>query len=136
MSATSIKGAFIIPAPSRESGRAEDYSAVDREAAPRARFLRQILTFAGWRTQALEAFLLLAVIAGAQRYLGGLGEIPGLPHPYWLPVLLASCQYGMRGGLIATVAASFVYFIGLSPPSAVEDFYTYGKLVTIQPALW
>ena len=115
MSATSVKNVFISPAFSRDSGGAGDRMAADREAAPSARPLRNLLAFAGWRTQALEAFLLLALIASAQRYLIGVGEIPGLPHPYCLPVLLASCQYGMRGGLIAAVAASFAYFLGLSP---------------------
>ena len=96
----------------------------------------EMLSLAGWRRQALETFVFLAVIAVLQRRLFGAAEIPGLPHPYWLPVLLASCQYGVKGGMIATVAASLVYLFGLPPPSAAQDFYAYAATVAIQPAAW
>jgi hypothetical protein len=84
----------------------------------------------------VETLVFLAVITVLQRWVFGAAEIPGLPHPYWLPVLLASCQYGLSGGMIAAVAASVVYWFGLSPPSAAQDFYAYSAIVAVQPAVW
>lgn len=134
MSTTSIKSGFaVLPPDSHEAG---GYSVNGAGAVHGGRSLFEALSLAGWRRQALEIFVFLAVIAISQRSLFGVGEIPGLPHPYWLPVLLASCQYGVRGGMIATVAASALYFFGLSPQSAAQDFYTYAGMVAIQPAAW
>jgi hypothetical protein len=86
--------------------------------------------------QALETFVFLAVITILQRNFPGAGEVPGLPNLYWVPVLLASCQYGVTGGMVAAVAASLVYALGLSPQSAAQDFYAYARTVAIQPAAW
>ncbi|RBP07131.1 hypothetical protein DFR50_12961 [Roseiarcus fermentans] len=92
--------------------------------------------FAGWRRQALETTAFLAVIAVGAHRLAGDADLAGLPHPYWLPVLLASCQYGVSGGMIAAVVASGVYVLGLSPQSAAQDFYAYARNVAVQPAMW
>jgi len=136
MSSTSIKGGFVEPALSRYAQTAEGYTDDDSIAARRGRSLLETLSLVGWPRQVLETLFFLGVIAVSQRRLFGVAEIPGLPHPYWLPVLLASCQYGMRGGMIATAAASVVYFFGLSPPSAAQDFYAYVRMVAVQPAAW
>ncbi|MBR0858122.1 hypothetical protein [Bradyrhizobium liaoningense] len=79
---------------------------------------------------------MLGAITVLQRWLFGTVDVVGLPHPYWLPVLLASCQYGVNGGLIASIAASAIYLAQLSPPSAVQDYYAYARLIAIQPAIW
>ena len=136
MSTTSIKNDFVVPALPRRAHEAGGYSAEDGDVARQGRSLLEVLLLAGWRRQILETLVFLAVIAVLQRRLFGAAEIPGLPHPYWLPVLLASCQYGVRGGMIATLAASVVYFLGLSPPSAAQDFYAYAGMVAVQPAAW
>lgn len=90
----------------------------------------------GWRRQALETIALLAVLAIGQRRVSSGADISGLPHPYWLPVLLASCQYGAAGGMIAAVAASAAYVLELSPQSAAQDFYAYARTAALQPAMW
>jgi hypothetical protein len=136
MSTNSIKNDFVVPALSGDSREAGDYTTGDGSRAHRERSLLGMLSFGRWGKQVLETFVFLAVIVVAQGRLFGAAEIPGLPHPYWLPVLLASCQYGVSGGMIATVAASAVYFFGLSPPSATEDFYSYAGMVAVQPAAW
>jgi hypothetical protein len=136
MSATSIKSG--AGAPALPSGRREaaSYSASDGAAAHREPPLLEVLSLASWRRPLLETLVFLAVMVVLQRRFLGVAEIPGLPHPYWLPVLLASCQYGLRGGMIATVAASVVYWLGLAPPSASQDFYAYAGMVAVQPAAW
>jgi hypothetical protein len=136
MSTPSIKNGYVVPALPLDSHQAGAYRAGNGGAPPRGRSLLQMLSLAGWRRQVLETLVFLAVIVVSQRCLFGAAEIPGLPHPYWLPVLLASCQYGVSGGMIATVAASVVYLFGLSPASAAQDFYAYGRMVAIQPATW
>lgn len=136
MSTTSIKSGFVVQTFSRDCLEAGGNMATDDGAAHREPQLLDMLSLAGWRKPVLETFALLAVIAVLQRWVFGAAEIPGLPHPYWLPVLLASCQYGVSGGMIAAVAASLVYWFGLSPPSAAQDFYTYVGMVAIHPAAW
>jgi hypothetical protein len=61
----------------------------------------------------------------------------GMPHPYWIPVLLMSSQYGVLGGLFASVVAGMAYFVIDAPPqSAALDFYSYAGTVAGQPAAW
>jgi hypothetical protein len=60
-----------------------------------------------------------------------------MPHPYWIPVLLMSSQYGVLGGLFASVVATMAYFVIDAPPqSAALDFYSYAGTVAGQPAAW
>jgi hypothetical protein len=136
MSASSVKNDFVIPRVGRRSDEFGNFLGVARADEPRSPWLRERLSLAGWRGQALESIVLLVLIAAIRRIFVGDVDIPGLPHPYWIPVLLGSCQYGIRGGVIATIASSVFYFLDLSPPSAVQDFYAYSKMVSIQPALW
>jgi hypothetical protein len=86
--------------------------------------------------QASEALVLLGVVTVLQHRFPSIAEVPALSNLYWIPVLLASCQYGLGGGTIATIAASALYLLWLSPQSAAQDFYAYGRIVAIQPAVW
>jgi hypothetical protein len=48
-----------------------------------------------------------------------------------------SGQYGIMGGLFATLAATVAFFIGgLPPQSATQDFYAYAGIVAAQPCAW
>jgi hypothetical protein len=136
MSSTSIKGDLAVPASVKN--RAEDRrTRIGGGGVPHRELpLLEILSLTEWRRLLLETFLMLGVITALQHWLFGTVGVPGLPHPYWLPILLASCQYGVNGGLIASVAASVIYFAQLSPPSAAEDYYAYARTVAVQPATW
>ena len=136
MSAASVNKGLVAPELSGNSYDAHNYVANGGGFARRARLPSRLISLTGWRRQILETFVFLAMIAVFQRQWSGVEEIPGLPHPYWLPVLLASCQYGVRGGMVATVAASVVYWFGLPPPSAAQDFYTYAGTVAVHPSAW
>ena len=139
MSTTPIKNALMVPAFPRDYREPEAYGTSDGAAAHAAHKeppLLEMISLAVWRKRLVETLVFLAVITVLQRWVFGAAEIPGLPHPYWLPVLLASCQYGMSGGMIAAVAASVTYWFGLSPPSAAQDFYAYAAVVAVQPATW
>ena len=98
--------------------------------------LLEMLSLSGWRWLALEPLGLLAAIAALRHWFFGDAELTGILHPYGLVVLLASSQYGVTGGMIATVAAALAYLFELSPPSAVQDFYAYAGMVAVQPTAW
>lgn len=136
MSAASVHKGLVAPDLTGNSYDAHNYVTKDGGIARRAWLPSRLIALTGWRRQLLETLAFLAVIVFLQRRWSGVEEIPGLPHPYWLPVLLASCQYGVRGGMVATVAASAVYWFGLSPKSAAQDFYTYAGTVAVHPATW
>ncbi len=109
---------------------------IDHRAARQEPRLVEILALTHWRKSLAETVPLLALATLLQRWLGGLDAIPGVPHPYWLPVLLAASQYGMSAGLVTTIAASLLYWLELSPASAAQDYYAYAGSVAVQPALW
>ena len=136
MSAMGVTKGLVVSEPLGNSDGALNYVADDVEVVPQGGVLRRLTSLAGWQRQILETFVFLAMIAALQRRWSGAEEIPGLPHPYWLPVLLASCQYGVRGGMVAAVAASAVYWFALPPASAAQDFYTYAGTVAVHPATW
>jgi hypothetical protein len=136
MSTTSIKSDLAVPAPVRNRGEDRSVRIGDGGVAHRELPLLEMLSLTEWRRLLLETLVILGVITALQHWQFGSFEVSGLPHPYWLPVLLASCQYGINGGMIAAVATSIVYFAQLSPASAVQDYYTYARTVAVQPATW
>jgi hypothetical protein len=98
--------------------------------------LLEILSLSNWRRLTLETLAILAAAALFRFCFPHVSEIPGLPHPYWVPVLLISSQYGVVGGALAAVATSIAYVLELPPASAAQDFYAYASTVTLPPALW
>ena len=59
------------------------------------------------------------------------------PHPFWLPVLLISVQYGTAGGLFAAIAASVILLTGNLPQQQIsQDFYQYLFAVSLKPMMW
>ncbi|MDB5656750.1 MAG: hypothetical protein JWQ94_4363 [Tardiphaga sp.] len=130
MSATSINNAFETPRGGPEDRDAADKAVMHREWKP------QLPAIANWRRPFLEILLLVVVIAIWRSRSVDIADFPGLPHPYWLVVLLASCQYGTTGGLIATIMACFPYWFERELPSATQDFYSYAGAVAVQPAAW
>jgi hypothetical protein len=72
-----------------------------------------------------------------QRWLPSVAASTAMPHPFWIPVLLMSAQYGIMGGLFATLSATAVFFLtGLPPQSPMQDFYSYAAVVAAQPCAW
>jgi hypothetical protein len=59
------------------------------------------------------------------------------PHPFCLPVLLLSAQYGTVSGLTAAMAAIALSWIaGWPAQNFGEDFYAYSLRLWHQPMLW
>jgi len=136
MSTTSIEGRFVFPAIPRDCDKSPGYGGSDRRVARTEPGLLAILSLSSWRMLMLETLVLLALMAALRHWFSGVIQIPGMPHPYWLPVLLASSHYGVTGGMIATAAASVVYLFELSPQSAAQDFYAYARMAAVQPTAW
>lgn len=59
------------------------------------------------------------------------------PHPFWIPVLLLSLQYGTVSGLLAaTVAIALTTLNGFPEQSTSDSFFTYFLKIWIEPILW
>jgi hypothetical protein len=136
MSTTSIEGKFVLPAIPRDCDKGAGYGVSNGCAERTEPGLLAILSLSSWRMLILETLALLALMAAMRHWFSGVVEIPGMPHPYWIPVLLASSHYGVTGGMIATAAASVVYLFELSPQSAAQDFYAYARMAAVQPTAW
>jgi hypothetical protein len=107
-------------------------------AGPRERSLSEILSLTDARRFVPESLGLLALIWFARAWLtDGSAPYSGMPHPFWVPVLLMSGQYGIMGGLFATLAATAAFFAGELPTqSATQDFYDHARIVAAQPCAW
>ncbi len=105
---------------------------------PGERSLIELLSLTDARKFILESLLLIGIIQFVQwQYPSVPAHAGGMPHPFWIPVLLMSAQYGIMGGLFATLAASATMFLGgLPPQSAAQDFYDYAAVVAAQPCAW
>jgi HAMP domain-containing protein len=99
-----------------------------------------MLSLSDWRYFVSESTGLLVVISLVRTMLPALSDSSGsgsMPHPFWIPVLLMSGQYGIMGGLFATLAATAALFVnGLPPQSATQDFYAYAGVIAVQPCAW
>src|SRR3954469_2262931 len=59
------------------------------------------------------------------------------PHPFWIPVILLSLQFGTSAGLLAVLTASACLLIGNLPEQMLsEDRFSYLLHLSAQPLLW
>lgn len=59
------------------------------------------------------------------------------PHPFWIPVVLLSVQYGSRMGLVAAFACTVVFLFGNVPERLLEqDLHQWFFIVFKLPILW
>jgi polysaccharide biosynthesis protein PelD len=59
------------------------------------------------------------------------------PHPFWIPVLLLSLQFGTNAGLLAVLTASTCLLVGNLPEQMLsEDRFSYLLHLSTQPLLW
>ena len=106
--------------------------------AAREPSLMEMMSLSGWRNFVPETLGLLALIAAIRAvFPNGPSGLGSMPHPFWIPVVLMSGQYGIMGGLFATLSATAAFFIGgLPAQSATQDFYDYAGVVAAQPCVW
>ncbi|MFO1144210.1 MAG: hypothetical protein U1E59_17895 [Amaricoccus sp.] len=72
-----------------------------------------------------EGLVLLVALVAVERIFLGRGTFAGLDlHPFWLPVLLVTMQYGLYGGVITACLASLMLDWPIRPPGQdIVDFY-------------
>ncbi len=93
----------------------------------------------GVRPIALLELIIFFAVAGAIDFLllGGARFQGFNPHPFWLPVIFLSIQYGTNEGLLAAFAATAMLLIGNLPEQKLsQDLYTYALEISLQPILW
>ncbi len=93
----------------------------------------------GVRSIALVELVIFFAVAGTIDYLllDGSRFANFNPHPFWLPVIFLSIQYGTNEGLLAAFAATAMLLIGNLPEQQLsQDFYSYALDVSLQPILW
>ncbi len=95
--------------------------------------------FLGFRVTALiEVLVLLGLPLLIDTFLlMGDRFISVSPHPFWIPVLLVSVQYGTGDGLMAAVVASLALLIGNMPERALtQDEFSYLFNILNRPLMW
>lgn len=90
------------------------------------------------RAGVIELLVLFALLLLIERLAMAPGEFAKLqPHPYWLPVILLSLQYGTADGVLAAAVAILISVVVGWPSQGVgEDFYRYIIRVWAVPIGW
>lgn len=85
-----------------------------------------------------ETALIFLVLLGIEWIAPGPAFLARLsPHPFWIPVILVSVQYGRVSGLAAAaLATALAGLAGWPAQTPQEDFYTYSLRIWREPALW
>ncbi len=85
----------------------------------------------------LEIAIIFGVIVGADWLHPGIDITDIRPHPFWVPVLLLSLQYGTVSGLLAaSVAIALTALNGFAEQSTSETYFAYFLKIWIEPILW
>lgn len=86
----------------------------------------------------VELFILLALLNLVALATVGPQRLAAIsPHPYWIPVILMSCQHGTLAGVAAAISAMAIHWLGGAPvPAGGEDLYDYLHRVWREPMLW
>lgn len=88
-------------------------------------------------TALVEIAVLFGLIYGLDYLTPNLAILDLSPHPFWIPVLLVSLQYGTVSGFIAAaVAIALTQFAGVPEQDIGENLFTYFLRVWGQPILW
>lgn len=84
-----------------------------------------------------ELAVAFAIIHGIDWLRPELGVLDMQPHPFWIPLLLLSLQYGTVSGLVAAgVAIAATMSAGLPEAGIGENHFAYFLRVWGQPILW
>ena len=85
----------------------------------------------------IEIAVLFTIIVGANWLHPGIDIADIRPHPFWIPVLLLSLQYGTASGLLAAgVAIAITAINGFPEQSTSETYFAYFLKIWIEPILW
>jgi hypothetical protein len=90
------------------------------------------------RAAVVELVLFFALALGADAVLLDGSRFQAMaPHPFWLPVLLLSVQYGTSEGVVAAAVASLALRLGNWPEAAFDqDLYQHVYAMSREPIQW
>jgi hypothetical protein len=99
---------------------------------------RPKLSFLPNRLGVIELALFFAIaLAIEQLWLAPTTFASLQPHPYWLPVIALSLQYGTADGLLAALMAILISLVTGWPTQGVEeDYYAYVIRTWAEPVGW
>lgn len=84
-----------------------------------------------------ETAVLFAGLLALDWLMPGVSIVDLKPHPFWLPVLLLSLQYGTVSGLIAAgVAIALTAKAGFPDQGTSETYFRYLVRIWLEPMLW
>ncbi len=86
----------------------------------------------------LEILVLLVLPAALDHFVPAFPSLPEIqPHPFWLPILLLSLQYGTVSGLLAAgIAIALNAILGWPEQEVGENHFAYLLRIWAQPVLW
>ena len=86
----------------------------------------------------VETITLFAALLAGDYFFGNSDRFATvLPHPFWIPILLMTVQYGTAHGVFAACIATAALYIGHLPEFTYgEDFYLYWWNIGIMPLQW
>lgn len=95
-------------------------------------------SFLPTRSGVVELVALFALLLAVEWLWLSPGDLAKVePHPFWLPVVLLSLQYGTADGLLAAAAAILLSLLtGLPSQGVEEDYYRYLIRVWSDPVGW
>ena len=83
------------------------------------------------------AIFFIAAVAIERSLLGSGGFATISPHPFWIPVIVLSLQYGTADGLLAAVVAIGIsLFSGMPGQGVEEEYFRYVIRTWTEPMLW
>ncbi len=90
------------------------------------------------RAAVLELLAFFALAFAIDFALFGGGRFQAVqPHPFWIPVILLSVQYGTSEGLLAAVTSTVALLLGALPPQLFgQDIFDYLAGVSATPLMW
>lgn len=85
-----------------------------------------------------EAGLIFVILLIVEWIIPGPASLARIaPHPFWIPVILISVQYGSASGiLVAAFAACLSWVVGWPAQSGTEDYFAYSLRTWREPVLW
>jgi len=100
--------------------------------------LSELHVFGLRRSALIEAALFFAVALALDfLLLDGSRFWSWSPHPFWILVILLSCQYGNNEGLIAAGFSSLLLLAGNLPEQSIsQDIYDYLFMIARRPLMW
>lgn len=92
----------------------------------------------GWKRATFDAGLIFAVLLAAELLRpGSLDAAQTWPHPFWIPVIYLTVQYGSQAGVAAAaIATALLLFVVQPERSSIHDLYEHNLSLLLEPALW